>query len=410
MNWETLIHLVRPVQLWSADPSQSRRASWLELFFDLIFVAAVDQVGVPLGVDYTLHGLVRYGLMFLLIWWAWLGHTMYSTRFDADDVVQRLLTLLQIFAAAAMAANANPLSTAEILLVLRRHTRSCGRSCRSISPSPSANGNAPTNHVVRCRFWGRRLSLGVAAIFPAPVRFWLWAAALLIDLGTPWLAVQHTHKCPPDAEHLPERFGLFTIILLGESVASVMHGMESQDMWSPSAAISAFTGLSLAFGYWWWYFDGARGAARRHVTSNHKTFLFQIWSYAHLPLYLSVAVVGVGVEHVVSLPPGVHLHREDAWILTGAATTLMTTLTIIGFTSDEAQTRRPSLARWVVHFALCLAALPASLVATALPPCMLLIYLGLLCAVQVMLLTTDTVEQQREESGAQTGRRRLQRQ
>jgi low temperature requirement protein LtrA len=63
--------------------------------------------------------------MFLLIWWAWLGHTMYSTRFDADNVVQRLLTLIQIFAAAAMAATQRPLLTAEILLVLRRHTQSC---------------------------------------------------------------------------------------------------------------------------------------------------------------------------------------------------------------------------------------------------------------------------------------------
>ncbi len=61
MSWQTLIP-VRPVRLWSADPGQSRRASWLELFFDLIFVAAVAQVGVPLGEDYTLHGLVRYYL------------------------------------------------------------------------------------------------------------------------------------------------------------------------------------------------------------------------------------------------------------------------------------------------------------------------------------------------------------
>ena len=86
MTWQTLIP-VRPVRLWPADPSQSRRASWLELFFDLIFVAAVAQIGLPLGEDYSLHGLVRYALMFLLIWWAWLGHTMYSTRFDTDDVV-----------------------------------------------------------------------------------------------------------------------------------------------------------------------------------------------------------------------------------------------------------------------------------------------------------------------------------
>ena len=100
------IRLFRSVRLWPADQGKVRRASWLELFFDLIFVAAVSQVGVPLGEDYSIHGLIRYSLMFLLIWWAWFGHTMYSTRFDADDVVHRLLTLVQIFAAAAMAANA----------------------------------------------------------------------------------------------------------------------------------------------------------------------------------------------------------------------------------------------------------------------------------------------------------------
>jgi low temperature requirement protein LtrA len=64
MSWQTLIP-VWSVRLWSTDPRKSRRASWLELFFDLIFVAAVAQVGVPLREDYTLHGLMRYALMFL---------------------------------------------------------------------------------------------------------------------------------------------------------------------------------------------------------------------------------------------------------------------------------------------------------------------------------------------------------
>lgn len=127
-----------------------------------------------------------------------------------------------------------------------------------------------------------------------------------------------------------------------------------------------------------------------------ETLLFQIWSYAHLPLYLCVAVVGVGVEHVISLPQGAHLHREDAWILTSAAAALMTTLTIIGFTSDDAQMRRPKLLSWVVRFALCLAALPAAVVATVVVPCMLLIYLALLCVVQVIVTTTNTVEQRAE--------------
>lgn len=398
MSWQTLIP-VRSVRLWSSDPSQPRRASWLELFFDLIFVAAVAQVGVPLGQDYTLHGLARYALMFLLIWWAWLGHTMYSTRFDADDVVQRLLTLIQIFAAAAMAANAksafdsrDSAGFAAAYAVLRAVLVVQYLRARRLTETRRLTMLYAVGFGIAASLWG------VAAIIPAPMRFWLWAAALLIDLGTPWLAVQHTYKHPPDAEHLPERFGLFTIILLGESVAAVMHGMESQEMWSPSAAISAFTGLSLAFGYWWWYFDGARGAAKRHVTSNRKILLFQIWSYAHLPLYLCVAVVGVGVEHVISLPQGAHLHREDAWILTGAAAALMTTLTIIGFTSDDAQKRRRSLARRVVQFALCSAAPLASFVATAVPPCMLLLYLALLCALQVIVTTTETVDERRVES------------
>jgi hypothetical protein len=97
-------------------------------------VAAVAQVGVPFGEDYTLHGLVRYALMFFLIWWAWLGHTMYSTRFDADDVVQRLLTLLQILPLPQWLLTQNPLSTAEIPLVLERRTESCVR-CSSFNIS-----------------------------------------------------------------------------------------------------------------------------------------------------------------------------------------------------------------------------------------------------------------------------------
>lgn len=399
MSLQTSIHLMRPVRLWSSDPGQSRRASWLELFFDLIFVAAVAQVGVPLGEDYTVHGLARYGLMFLLIWGAWLGHTMYSTRFDTDDVVQRLLTLVQIFAAAAMAANAKAAFDSRdsagfgaAYAVLRAVLVAQYLRARRLKATRRLTTLHAFGFGVAAIIWG------VAAVVPAPTRFWLWVVALVIDLSTPWLSVQYTHKFPPDAEHLPERFGLFTIILLGESVAAVMRGMESQEGWSPSAGLSAFTGLSLAFGYWWWYFDGVRGAAERRVTSSRKTLLFQIWSYAHLPLYLSVAVVGVGVEHVISLAPGTHLHPEDAWILVGAASALMMALTIIGFTSDDAQRRRPRLGLWVPRFALCLAALPAPLVVSMVPPCALLIYLALLCVVGVLLASGGADDKGRKES------------
>ena len=90
----------------AVNAAAGRRATWLELFFDLIFVAAVAQVGSPLHTSYSFVALARYAFLFFLIWWAWLGHTLYSTRFDTDDPVQRALTLVQMFTVAVMAANA----------------------------------------------------------------------------------------------------------------------------------------------------------------------------------------------------------------------------------------------------------------------------------------------------------------
>ena len=91
-------------RLWTRDPHGHRRVTWLELFFDLIFVAAVAQVGQPLSHDYTAAGLIRHGFLFMLIWWAWSGHTAFVTRFDHDDAASRVLLLVQCFIAAVMAA------------------------------------------------------------------------------------------------------------------------------------------------------------------------------------------------------------------------------------------------------------------------------------------------------------------
>jgi low temperature requirement protein LtrA len=365
--------------LWSRN-QESRRVSWLELFFDLIFVAAVSQVGVPLGEDYSIHGLVRYSLMFLLIWWAWFGHTMYSTRFDAEDVVHRLLTLVQIFAAAAMAANAKQgladrdsagfgaaYAVQRVVLVIQylraRREEQTRRFCTLCA---LGYGAAAVLWVI-------------AAIVPTPFRFWIWGAALLIDLSTPLLLVEHMHTVPPHAEHLPERFGLFTIILLGESVAAVMRGMESQESWPVSAAISAFTGLALVFGLWWWYFDVARGAERRLVRSGSDALLFNIWSHAHFCLYFSIAVLGVGIEHVISLSTGTRLATEQAWIVVGAALLLMFTLIVIGWTSSG---RESGLRSWS-RVLLLLALLPAPLVARYSPSCILTLQVLLVCAAQI---------------------------
>ena len=370
----------------AVNAAAGRRATWLELFFDLIFVAAVAQVGSPLHTSYSFVALARYAFLFFLIWWAWLGHTLYSTRFDTDDPVQRALTLVQMFTVAVMAANAGEAldsrsaagfgaayAAMRVVLVLQYlRARSIERSRRLTNGYAAGFGLAATLWLV-------------AAFLDAPERFWIWGAALLVEIATPILCARHDHELPPHPEHLPERFGLFTIILMGESLVAIMRGIESQETWTPHAASAAFSGMTLVFGLWWWYFDGAHAAKERHIRNARDFRLFRVWSYAHFPLYLGVATVGIGVERVIGLGAGGILTRGEAWLLAAAGTVVMVSLAAIAATSEKARSSR-SVAGFVLPHCLVAAAI-LLLPVVALPhvPHVFVIVLAMIVVLQVVL-------------------------
>jgi low temperature requirement protein LtrA len=327
--------LVAPLRLRSMAEA-GRKVTWLELFFDLIFVAAVAQVAEPLRHDYSLAELARLTPLLMLIWWAWTGHTFFSTRFDTDDGVQRALTFVQIFSVAAMAANAKDAldsrssagfaaAYAAVRLVLvaqylrARHLRDArGLAFRYIA-----------GHGFAASLWL------LSALVPAPERFWLWIAAFAIDLGTPWVALPHSIKVPPDAAHIPERFGLFTLILLGESVVAVMQGMESQENWPPAAAFSAVFGMALLFSICWWYFDGAAGGREQPVRTHREAVRFHVWSYAHFPFYLGVVVLGVGIQRTVTAASHYTVPIAERLMLAAAGATVAIGMMTIGMTNGE---------------------------------------------------------------------------
>jgi low temperature requirement protein LtrA len=324
---------ILPIRLRSGDTDAARRVTWLELFFDLAYVAAVAHAASPLAEDYSPAGLGRFAVLFTFIWWAWLGHTLYATRFDPDDMLQRSLTLAQIFGVAVMAINADgPLdgvATAgfvaafaglRLLLVvqyLRAWRVPHARPLLAVSSVGTAAAAA---------IW-----LG-SALVPPPARFILWGLAALIDVATAAAGARYTHDVPPHAAHLPERFGLFTIILLGESLVAVMKGMKTQEAWTWPAASSAVLGVTVAFTLWWWYFEGVNAAGDRHVRTPRDNRLLHAWMYAHLPLYVAIAVTGVGAEHVIEFAPVGHLHAAEAWMLGGAIALAMLAVTALGAT------------------------------------------------------------------------------
>jgi low temperature requirement protein LtrA len=325
-----------PPTLWRPTRGDGRRVTWIELFFDLVFVAVVAQVGAPLGQHYAIEGVARYAFLLFVTWWAWHGYAVYTTRFDARDGIQRATTLLQMVAVIFMAANAEDDLASESsagfaaayalmrLILVAEYVRA--------SSVPAAR------QLAREYAAGYGLAAGlwlVSAVVPLPIRFGLWGLALAVDVGTAVVTSRHATSLPPHAEHLPERFGLFTLILLGESIVNAVKGIQSQAGWSPAAAMAALSGVGLLFAMWWSYFEGAAGPADRHVRSRREARWLEVWSYAHVPLYVGIAVAGLGVEHIIRAGGAAPLHAEEAWLLCGAAAAFAIAVSAIGLASDR---------------------------------------------------------------------------
>lgn len=310
------------------DAGPERRATWLELFFDLVFAAAVAEVAGLMGSQFDWSGFLGFLPPFLLIWWAWVGHTFFSTRFDSDDTVQRLLTVGQMFLVAVMAANAHPEAISReaagfvasyggmrVLLALQ-YLRSAGVD--------------PTGTVAR------RYAVGVgaaavlwigASLIPGPARLWVGGVALIVDLLCP-LWASRGERLPLHEAHLPERFGLFTLIVLGEMVAGTMGGMRHQESWSLAAAGAAILGLGLAFALWWFYFDVLKVPETRPNPSSAGADQ-PLWLAAHLPLCLGVVVAGIGIEHVVESGGAAPLEHGADGLLVGGLLLILVSKSLI---------------------------------------------------------------------------------
>ena len=272
----SLTYSIRPSLLitprvCSAHERHVRRPGWTELFFDLVFAAAIAQLSGPLGHDYSVYGIARFGFLLALVFLAWFGYTSFATQFGVDDVVERVLIVAQVFLVAVMAANATDALSS-------RDAAGFGAAYGGVRAilalqylrvlrSPDAEP------FVRRRILGLLVSAvlwTVSALFVAPERYIGWALALLVDIGNSWPASRSTTASPPGATHFPERFGLLTIILLGELVASVMRGIESQMGWSFLAASAAVLSVGLGFAIWSCYSDGAKAWETRHVRSQRE--------------------------------------------------------------------------------------------------------------------------------------------
>src|SRR5438876_2912122 len=323
-------------KLWPANEQHVRRPGWTELFYDLVFAAAISQLSAPLEADYSLHGVVRYAFLLALVFLAWLGYTTFSTQFAVDDVLQRVLIVAQVFLVAVMAANATgPLSGREAA----GFGAAYGGVRAVLALQYARVIGLPGTRSVVIRRIGWLVTAAVvwtaSALLPAPHRYLAWCLAFLMDIANSWPPSRGTIVLPPGAAHFPERFGLLTIILLGEFVASVMRGIESQMGWSFLAASAAVLSLALGFAIWSGYSDGAMGWETRHVRSHRDVVRLRGWIALHFALFLGISILGVGVRRAIALRPGGHFGPEEQWIICSATAGIIFVIMGIAATSER---------------------------------------------------------------------------
>ena len=281
----------------AAEPE--RRASWLELFFDLCFVVAVGAVAHTLHDEPTIEGLVLFAALFIPVWWSWMEYAWYATSFPEGGVFNRfgafaaMLTVLAMATQVGAASHGDPRGL--ILAFVVFHVIVVALFLRAARLYPG-------RHAFSIRYasgFGLAAALWLVSLaLPEGIRPWVWVVALGVDLITPWMAVLAAADRTFDVRHIPERYGLFTIIVLGEAIIAVARSM-SEAEWTPAAVTAAVAGFAIAVMIWWAYF------AHPHAELLERGRLASfIWGYGHIFVWMGIAMAGVGIELAIEAAAG----------------------------------------------------------------------------------------------------------
>ena len=356
--------LIRPPRL---HLGRAGTASRLELFFDLAYVLVLLELAAAFYADLTWHGAAVLAGLFATLWFSWVGFTLYANRFDTDDVVFRVAKLVATGAIAGCAASASdavgdravPFAACYLLsrLVL------LGLYLRAWRHVPEARATITVYLFtvgLSAALWA--VSLGVQG----SARYWLWGVAVLVSAVGPVLAGLRSEQVPVHPEHLPERFALLVILVLGEAVGGAARGVHDAG-WAPVPVLVGVLAFGVAAGMWWIYFDvTAPSSARELQDEDEETgdddepaadTRHDLYIYAHLPLTFGVVLAGVGLEELV-VHPDEHGPSSAAWALAAGVSIFLVGVALV--ISGTTWTTR-SIWPWPT------AAIPLALAAALLP-------------------------------------------
>jgi low temperature requirement protein LtrA len=312
------------------DRPADRRVSFLELFFDLVFVVLIAQLAHRLAEHPSWSGVGWFVFLFYAVWSSWSNGTLYHDLHGTDDVSARVFTFGQMLAVAVMAAYVADVPGSGsagfavgfavntlLLVILWFRTGIHDASHRSASIPYSFA------YLIAAALFA------ISAVVPEPARYWLWAAGLAIEIVGQLVAFRRW--TPPESQEgdaviattpsLIERIGLFVIIVLGEVIVGAVDGMAAEGPDAFADVVLGLLGVVIAIGLWWVYFDLI---SHREPVST----LTQLWLWLHLPLVIAIAAGGAGVLNAIA-HPGSSLPDGVRWLLAGSLAAALVMLALL---------------------------------------------------------------------------------
>jgi low temperature requirement protein LtrA len=303
-----------PHMLRSRDGHEHNKATFVELFFDLVFVFAVTQLSHTLLEHFTVDGIIETTLLLMAVWWVWIYTTWVTNWLDPDKTPVRVMLFALMLAGLVLSTSIPDAFGSRALAFAGAYVfMQLGRSLFMLW---ALRGHNPGNYrnFLRVNAW-----LVLSAVFwiagalaHDDARVGLWAAALAVEylspsigFWTPGLGRSTTADWDVEGGHMAERCALFIIIALGESVL-VTGATFAKLPWSPITVAAFATAFVGSAAMWWIYFNiGAERGSRRISQSSDPGRLARLaYTYMHLPLVAGIIVAAVGDELVLAHPTG----------------------------------------------------------------------------------------------------------
>ena len=310
-----------------------QRASNLELFYDLVFVFAITQVSHLLLTHLTWLGVLQSLILLLAVWWSWNYTTWMTNELDTDTVPVRLLLLslmlvsllMSVAIPQAFKAHALLFAASYIAIQLGRHSFLAFVAAGKGTPERERATRILIYFCIAGVFWIP------GAFFDGLLRIVIWSVALAVDYGAPIVLYRIPGMRRMEAanwlvgtEHFAERFGLFIILALGESIVLTGATTSGLDLTQPRIVAFGMAFLATA-AIWWLYFTSVARIGEHYleVDEDRTTLARDGYTFLHVVFVAGIILTAVGDELVIAHPMEILPPYEVAAVAAGPAIYLL---------------------------------------------------------------------------------------